>query len=196
MGKSVAELCEEHRRALHEGPPPVPGAPVLVQAKGVDEVVLPRLQATPASAWLTRRFRRADVDPAVHERERVERMLALQDLVDDGSVVLPLVKSTRNPSPHVLLGRGKRNDVIIADTTVSSQHAELEIDGSTWLVRDQGSSNGTFLNRQPLGKGEGTVLTSGDCLRLGRQVFYFLSGERLLLFLELRIVRRGQVGAG
>lgn len=192
---TVAELVEAHRRALREGPKPEPGQPVLVQAAGIEEVVLPRLQAAPPSAWRTERFRRSDVDPAVHERERVERMLALQPLVGDGSLVFPLVKSSRNPSPHVLIGRAKRNDVVIADTTVSSQHAQIEDLGEGIVVRDEGSSNGTFLNRRPLGKGEGMVLTSGDCLRLGRQVFYYLSGDRFLLFLELRIVRGGQVDA-
>jgi hypothetical protein len=190
---TVAELVEAHRRALRDGPQPVPGPPVLVQAAGVEEVVLPRLQAAPPSAWRTERFRRSDVDAAVHARERVERMMALQELVGDGSAVLPLTKSSRNPSPHVLVGRAKRNDVIIADTTVSSLHAQIEEVSDGMLVRDQGSSNGTFLNRRPLGKGEGMVVMSGDCLRLGRQVFYYLSGERLLLLLELRIVRGGQV---
>jgi hypothetical protein len=190
---TVAELVEAHRRALRDGPKPVPGVPVLLQAAGVEEVVLPRLQAAPPSAWRTERFRRSDVDPAVHARERVERMMALQDLVDDDGLVLPVVKSTRNPSPFVLVGRAKRNDIIIGDTTVSSQHAQIEDASEGLLVRDQGSSNGTFLNRRPLGKGEGMALTSGDCLRLGRQVFYYLSGERLLLFLELRIVRGGHV---
>jgi len=37
-------------------------------------------------------------------------------------------------------------------------------------------------------------LASGDCLRFGQRVFYYLTGERLLSFLELRIVKSSDRG--
>jgi len=44
------------------------------------------------------------------------------------------------------LGRARPADVVVADPTVSVNHAELQIRGDEWLVRDLGSTNGTFIN--------------------------------------------------
>ena len=48
--------------------------------------------------------------------------------------------------PSYLIGRGERNDVVLSNTTVSRQHAELIDEGSgAYRLRDLGSINGTFL---------------------------------------------------
>ena len=47
--------------------------------------------------------------------------------------VLSLVKTKRNPwAQHVMLGRARNNDVIIAETGVSKLHARFLIDASTF----------------------------------------------------------------
>jgi len=48
------------------------------------------------------------------------------------------------------VGRGDGADIELDDTTVSRRHAELERVGERIMLRDTGSLNGTYLNRQPI----------------------------------------------
>jgi len=63
------------------------------------------------------------------------------------------------------LGRNPTNDFRIADPSVSSFHAEIAVDDGSIRIRDLGSTNGTFLDDQPLA-GEAR-LSSDQWLRLG-----------------------------
>jgi two-component system, NtrC family, sensor kinase len=70
----------------------------------------------------------------------------------------------------VMIGRGTSNAVQLHDTEVSREHAELERRGEVYVIRDLGSSNGTFVNRQPVKEQE---LASGDQLQLGRTLLLY-----------------------
>jgi FHA domain/B-box zinc finger len=65
-------------------------------------------------------------------------------------------------SNHV--GRGFANDFTIEDGSVSTSHAQIVVDGDSVTVKDLGSTNGTFVNRQPVKQ---AILASGQTLRLG-----------------------------
>jgi ABC transport system ATP-binding/permease protein len=45
------------------------------------------------------------------------------------------------------IGRDPQSDIVVNDSRVSWQHAVLRQDGSTWLLEDVGSTNGTFQGR-------------------------------------------------
>ena len=62
------------------------------------------------------------------------------------------------------LGRGFANDFNIEDPSVSGSHAQIVLDGSTVMVKDLGSTNGTFINRAPVTV---AALHPGHTLRLG-----------------------------
>jgi len=47
--------------------------------------------------------------------------------------------------PTVAIGREAENVVVIPDTEVSRTHAELSLDGNKVILKDRGSTNGTFL---------------------------------------------------
>jgi pSer/pThr/pTyr-binding forkhead associated (FHA) protein len=68
--------------------------------------------------------------------------------------------------PVVNIGRGDYNDVVIADPSVSTMHAKLQRREAVWILTDLGSTNGTFVEGEPL-KGElplgpGTTIRFGD----------------------------------
>jgi pSer/pThr/pTyr-binding forkhead associated (FHA) protein len=64
----------------------------------------------------------------------------------------------------LLVGRDQGCDVVLADPTVSRQHARLVFRGSRWIIQDLHSTNGTVLNGDRIGRSE---LHPGDQLVLG-----------------------------
>ena len=74
--------------------------------------------------------------------------------------------------PRVTLGRGRNNDVILDNPTVSSQHAEIEFDGSAFEVRNKSRSysQGIIVNGQLCQK---CVLKNGDMIGLGKVIITF-----------------------
>src|SRR5213083_2391148 len=62
------------------------------------------------------------------------------------------------------LGRNPTNDYRVHDATVSSFHCEIVLSDDSVLVRDLGSTNGTFIDNQPVHEGQ---LRPGQILRLG-----------------------------
>ena len=69
------------------------------------------------------------------------------------------------------IGREADNDVIVDEDTVSARHAVLRYDGGRWWVEDLGSTNGTFVNLQPVV--EPRPVRSGDEVRFGRVAMRF-----------------------
>ena len=48
-----------------------------------------------------------------------------------------------------MIGRSSACQLVLGDDTVSRRHAELRIEDGRWLLRDLGSSNGTYGQRAP-----------------------------------------------
>jgi pSer/pThr/pTyr-binding forkhead associated (FHA) protein len=68
----------------------------------------------------------------------------------------------------IRIGREPSNDVAFdpyKDKVVSGRHAEISHDGSKWIVRDLGSSNGTYVGDERISI---RALHSGDHVQLGR----------------------------
>jgi len=73
--------------------------------------------------------------------------------------------------PTTLAGRHPDSDLFLDDITVSRRHAEIVRDGDTYRVRDAGSLNGTYVNRERI---EEAALTHGDVLQVGKYKLHFL----------------------
>ena len=78
-------------------------------------------------------------------------------------------------SPLTRIGRSRHNDIVIASDAVSRHHAEIEREGSEIIVRDLGSTNGTFIN-DAVERTNECRLQRGDQIRIGGTVLKFLSG--------------------
>ena len=74
------------------------------------------------------------------------------------------------PDSTTLVGRDSRQ-LPLTDNTVSRRHCELVPDNGEWLVRDAGSSNGTYVNGQKIQ--ERLHLKVGDQVRVGRTLMVF-----------------------
>ena len=68
------------------------------------------------------------------------------------------------PGPSYLIGRDPDCDIVIIDPRVSRRHAVLRLEDGRWVLADNGSANGTFLNGQRVTR----VPIEGQCtIRLG-----------------------------
>jgi len=74
------------------------------------------------------------------------------------------------PDAMALLGRDSRQ-LPLDDNTVSRRHAELHPSNKGWLVKDLGSSNGTYVNGQRVVNTY--MLKPGDQIRVGRSLLVF-----------------------
>ncbi len=70
------------------------------------------------------------------------------------------------------IGRSPDCDVFLDDVTVSRRHAAVVTDGAGARIEDQGSLNGTYVNRQRI---ETAPLGDGDEIQIGKYRLIFLS---------------------
>lgn len=75
-----------------------------------------------------------------------------------------VIKAGRHPQSHIFLD----------DITVSRRHAEIVREPDGYSVRDAGSLNGTYLNRERV---ESAKLKDGDELQIGTFKLVFLTGR-------------------
>jgi pSer/pThr/pTyr-binding forkhead associated (FHA) protein len=76
--------------------------------------------------------------------------------------------------PVVSVGRHPESDIFLDDITVSRRHAEFIIDDGTYKVKDVGSLNGTYVNRERI---EETLLRTGDEVQIGKFKLLFVSAH-------------------
>ena len=98
-----------------------------------------------------------------------------------GSALL-VVKRGPNAGSRFLLdadvttaGRHPESDIFLDDVTVSRRHAEFTREGGSFVVRDVGSLNGTYLNRERI---DAAGLAGGDEVQIGKYRLVFLLGAR------------------
>ncbi|MFT3812777.1 MAG: FHA domain-containing protein [Acidovorax sp.] len=85
---------------------------------------------------------------------------------DDGVVIkeVPLTKE------RTTLGRRPYNDVVMDNLAVSGEHAVLHLHGGVVEIEDLHSTNGTFVNGQPVQR---QTLRHGDTVGVGRYQIRF-----------------------
>jgi hypothetical protein len=82
--------------------------------------------------------------------------------------------SFRLEAPKTTAGRHPDSDIFLDDITVSRRHAIIERNDDGFTVRDAGSLNGTYVNRERVDEAR---LRTGDELQIGRFRLSFVLGE-------------------
>jgi diguanylate cyclase (GGDEF)-like protein len=77
---------------------------------------------------------------------------------------------------NIVIGRSSKCDVQIDQESVSRNHAKIINAGKSIILRDLGSTNGTYVNDQLIDE---YVLRDGDFIKIGRTIFKFLSGGNI-----------------
>jgi pSer/pThr/pTyr-binding forkhead associated (FHA) protein len=71
-------------------------------------------------------------------------------------------------------GRHPDSDIFLDDVTVSRKHAVFRREGDTFVVRDVGSLNGTYVNRERIDE---VTLQTGDEVQIGKFRLVFYAGK-------------------
>jgi pSer/pThr/pTyr-binding forkhead associated (FHA) protein len=80
----------------------------------------------------------------------------------------------------VQLGRGRENDLVIEDATLSRAHLLFRFDGENCTVEDLGSSNGTFVDGAAVHEAA-VALAPGACIEAGAVRFTYYDVKALRL---------------
>ncbi|HVS85257.1 MAG TPA: FHA domain-containing protein [Gaiellaceae bacterium] len=72
------------------------------------------------------------------------------------------------------IGRSPECGIFLDDVTVSRKHAVIRREGERWRIEDQGSLNGTFVNRERV---DSAQLADGDELQIGKYRLTFLQRQ-------------------
>jgi diguanylate cyclase (GGDEF)-like protein len=126
----------------------------------------------------------ADLDHDVQTRITSLDELKLRPRGDDCVVVIFARVPTELGKRYVLrkdaltIGRSRDNDLVMPSDSMSRRHARIEYrDGDVYVV-DEGSTNGTFVNEDPIRVRERRI-QGGDQLKMGDTILKFLSGSNV-----------------
>jgi hypothetical protein len=117
---------------------------------------------------------------AVEAADVEEDLAKYLEELPDGVGLLVLRQGTvagssfRVEAASTTAGRDPDSDIFLDDITVSRRHAVIERDGNGFKVRDAGSLNGTYVNRERVDEAR---LRHGDELQIGRFRLSFVVGE-------------------
>jgi FHA domain/zinc-ribbon domain len=82
--------------------------------------------------------------------------------------------SYRLDGPVTAIGRHPDSDIFLDDITVSRRHVQLAKDDEGYVLRDVGSLNGTYVNRERVDQAR---LHHGDEVQIGRYRLSFVLGD-------------------
>jgi pSer/pThr/pTyr-binding forkhead associated (FHA) protein len=127
----------------------------------------------------------AGFEPGEGDKERSEALStadqAAVDALPPGSALLVVRRGPNSGSRFLLdsdtttAGRHPSSDIFLDDVTVSRRHAEFRRDTYGVKVRDVGSLNGTYVNRDRIDE---VQLNNGDEVQIGKyRLVYYASGQ-------------------
>jgi pSer/pThr/pTyr-binding forkhead associated (FHA) protein len=102
--------------------------------------------------------------------------------IPHGAGVLVITRGSNMGARYMLgenvtrAGRHPESDIFLDDITVSRRHVEItHVDGRTFTIRDVGSLNGTYVNRERIDEAN---LQPGDEVQIGKfKLVYLVAGN-------------------
>jgi hypothetical protein len=73
-------------------------------------------------------------------------------------------------SPVTIVGNDPSCGVVLQDQYMSGKHAEVKVEGGVWVLKDLGSTNGTYVNQKRIDKHE---LVDNDFVKFGSSLVKF-----------------------
>jgi len=89
---------------------------------------------------------------------------------------MDLGKKYNLDQPAMIIGRSSKSEIQVDQESVSRNHAKIINTGKSIILRDLGSTNGTYVNDELIDE---YVLRDGDFIKIGRTIFKFLSGNNI-----------------
>lgn len=75
-------------------------------------------------------------------------------------------------SPNTTVGTDPKCTLVLNDKFMSSKHAEIKAENGVWVLRDSGSTNGTYVNNRRVDRHE---LVDNDFIKFGSALLKFKS---------------------
>jgi hypothetical protein len=117
--------------------------------------------------------------PDIDEAQAPDSDQALAESLPSGGALLVVRRGPNAGSrfvlevPLVTAGRHPDSDIFLDDVTVSRRHAQFVHDPAGYRVKDVGSLNGTYVNRQRI---DDIVLANGDEVQIGKYRLVYMVG--------------------
>ncbi len=75
-------------------------------------------------------------------------------------------------SPVTSIGTDAKCTIVLNDKFMSQKHAEIKAENGIWVLRDSGSTNGTYVNNRRVDRHE---LVDNDFIKFGSAMLKFKS---------------------
>jgi hypothetical protein len=165
MTTYLRELADERGFTMLEHPRVELASDQAVPRRGIQVVAETTGGAQPNGSGGTQVMSGTAVMQAPSAVARTSATLILQ--TPHGPQLIPL------ESTLLSVGRGLGNDIILEDSRVSRNHAELRYKNRRFWLIDRGSTNGTFVNNERVSE---QALRGGDVISLGGLELAFREG--------------------
>lgn len=163
MATYLVELAQERGFSMVEHPRVELVADTGVPRRAIQ--VVAETQAAPAASHQTGDTQVIPTPVAAAPAARARLLMA----TPASTHVIPL------DSTSMTIGRGLNNDIILEDARVSRNHAQLRYKSRRFWLTDLGSTNGTFVNGEPVTE---RALRDGDIISLGGLELTFRHTDR------------------
>jgi len=125
-------------------------------------------------------FSRTGKDEA--SNKTVSGLSSIALLAPDDVRVFPL--TSKEGGSFLRIGRSKRLEIVIDDSSISRSHATISIVDGSYRISDSGSTNGVYVGDRRVGLQGQVALSSSEFIKLGNVSFQFYSAEEFFGYLQ------------